>query len=527
MALYPGERYDEQAMQPPPQAEQAAQAPAVPAQGPETKPMPAGQEPSYGLKHAIVDALAQKLGFGTPIRNVETMRFAEDTRRTMAQQAAMEMERQKKTELVADVARDTAGYFLATGKPDSGYYKDLGHLAQGFNKSDKVKQFMGGELVVNKTGKQAQNGDEIWSVGIKGADGQVQPQFEDTTENAMNRFEAQLHPDVRKAIYAGIQARNTDDQAKIDRARQFQSADMTTKQALGLAVTPYDKYVDIKKNFPDMDDWQAREAAGIKIDGRYKILSNTLIAMDGDRVGFLAQDRKNNDAIVKVAVPGMKMSDYKKNTKDALEKFTNMHWPIVQGETPEHEVRGKGVFAAAFDAEQDPNKQRWMFEQVLPAFRDWLEQHPGEVEETGGDGKAKARRLTTGEMNKQLREIMKAVGPEAGKAEEPGAQKANETEEQYLRRLNEERKAKAGAAAAKGYEQYLKGEKAMAPTTTGQGLRAAERQAAPALGVADVARGRMAQPGSIAEQIVSGLDEWFINKKNQQQPRSGAARAQE
>lgn len=418
MALYPGERYDEQAFQQPPAATAAPPAQAAqPAAGPETQAMPAGQEPSYGLKHAIVDAVAQKLGFGTPIRNVETMRFAEDTRRMIAEEHNREMAVKQQEQQVKDVARHTAGYFLAVGKPDSGYYKDLGHLAEGFNKSDKVKQFIGGELVVNKTGRTAENGDEIYSVGVKGADGQVAPQFEDTTENAMNRFEAQLHPDVRKAVYAGIQSKNASDNEKIEQARKYQSADMATKQALGLQVTAYDKYVDIKKQFPDLDDWQAREAAGIKVDSRYKILSHTLVAMDGDRVGMLAEDRKNPGKIVTVAVPGMKMSDYKKNTKETLEKFTNMHWPVTQGETPEHEVRGKGVFASAFDAEQNPDKQRWMFTEVMPAFRDWLERHSGEVEEPGKDGKPSARRLTTGEMNKQLREIMKGMEGGSGKAE--------------------------------------------------------------------------------------------------------------
>nr|MCU0735871.1 hypothetical protein [Methylotetracoccus sp.] len=233
---------------------------------------------------------------------------------------------------------------------------------------------------------------------------------------------AQLHPEVRKAIYAGIQARNQDNRNKIELAQKYQSADMATKQALGLQVTAYDKYVDIKNKFPDLDDWQAREAAGIKVDSRYKILSHTLIAMDNDQVGFLAEDRKEPGKIVKVAVPGMKMSDYKKNTKDTLEKFTNMHWPVIQGETPEHEVRGKGVFAAAFDAEQKPDRQRWMYTEVMPAFRDWLEQQSGEVDVPGKDGKPTTRRLTTGEMNKQLRAIMKELDGGGEKPAEGGAE---------------------------------------------------------------------------------------------------------
>ncbi len=409
MALYPDD-----------QQPQAPQPVPPPTQTPQTASAAPRVDDSYGLPHAIVDALSQKLGFGTPIRNVESMRLAreENARRGQVAQQAMTaqqqaLDRDRQAKLVADVARDTAGYFLAVGKPTSGYYKDLNHLASGFNKSEPVKQFMGGELVVNRTGRTAATGDEIWSVGIKDSTGQVRPQFEDTTPNAMSRFEAQLHPEVRKAIYAGIEGKHAADQETIDKLKNYASADLKTKQALGLPVTAVDRYQDIKQSFPELDDWQAREASGLKVDGRYKILSHTPIAMSGDRVGLMAEDRKEPGKIVTVEIPGMKLSDYKKSTKDTLEKLTNMHWP-TSAETPEHEVRGKGVFAAHFDAEQDPSKQRWMYTEVLPAFRDWLERQSGEVEETDAKGKVGTRRLTTGEMNGELRRLMKQLGAGAG-----------------------------------------------------------------------------------------------------------------
>ena len=121
--------YDDQALLPeqqaPPQAAaaqpaaQPAPAPAAsPEPGSETKPMPAAQEPSYGVGAAIVDAISHRLGFGTPIRSIENQRLLENSQRLESERSQALLNATRMKEAEDEFTKVSAPVFLAVGKPE-------------------------------------------------------------------------------------------------------------------------------------------------------------------------------------------------------------------------------------------------------------------------------------------------------------------------------------------------------------------------------------------------------------------------
>lgn len=436
--------YDEQQSLPAPAAAPPAAAPppaaAAPPPGASTQPMPAAQEPSYGLKHAIVDALSQKLGFGTPIRNVETMRMAENSQRLASEQSQMALDQARKKDMLDEAAKTMAPYFLAVGKPDSRYYKDMGHFAEGVNQSEKTKAFLGGELVAQKTDKTNDKGDAIWSVGVRGKDGQMLQQFEDTTDGAMNRFDASLHPQVGAVIRGEIAKTNAEQQLKIDNLRKYADADMATKQAMGITVDAVDKWKYLKDRLPEhlrgkVSDWQLMEAAGLKIEDRYKPLSTTFVPLADDRLGMLVEDRDTRQTKV-IPVAGSTWSGYKQKTEKEALHWKNAYWPDTD-EDGAHERKAKGLFAAELEAAAGVPQKRDLLDRVLPEFRTWVELQEGEVD----DGKGGRRKLTTSDMHARLKELMKAAGGAAG--EKAPAEKADDQGDWGFYKRQQQNKGKA------------------------------------------------------------------------------------
>jgi hypothetical protein len=418
MALYENEMGND--LYAPPQAAPPEVAPAPPQAAPPQeniaagKPLPQGngnapeaapaKEDNYGVGSAIVDMLAFKLGFGTPIANVQRLKIAGDEDARRAESHKLQVADEERKQMVDQAGRALAGPMIAVAKPDSPYYGDLTHL-QAVNGAPAVKKMLGGALKVDPTDKIGKDGSKIFRVAIVGEDGQERDSFEATTSEAIDRFDATLNPAAKQAIRNHIATTVADQEGKIALARKMVDESYAVKRAAGVPTTEYDKYVDIKKQFPEMSDWQAREASGLKVEDRYRPLGTSPVPMEDGKVGIAVMDRNDGDKVKMIALPGTTWSQYKAGTKKEAEQWKNLYWPDTD-EDLAHEKKAKGIFGAVLDATQDPNEQRRLMKDVLPQFREWAELHTGE--ETGKDGKP--RKLTTGDMQKKLEEMIKAGG---------------------------------------------------------------------------------------------------------------------
>ena len=508
MGLYPDEQ--EGMPEAPPQA-------AAPAAAPPDQAQPAGQvtaaasekpaakeDSSYGVGHAIVDMLAYKLGFGKPILQTQTFALQDQAAKQGAESHKVAMDEAHKKDLLAEASKTMAPGLVAIGKPDSRYHKDLGHLADVINRSNKTREFLGvNKLAVADTGQKNDRGDTVYTVGNETPYGQVNPLFEGTTQDAVDRFFGAQHPEVVAAVMAETAKTHADQQQKIETARKYEGAEWGVKKALGIEVTPYDKYLHLKQKFPEMSDWQAREAAGLKVEDRYKPIGTGPVPMADDRLGVTVLDRNDGDKVKVIPLPGTTWSGYKARTKKETEHWKNLYWPDTD-EDPAHEKKAKGIFGALLDATEDPTEQRRMMTEVLPKFREWAELHAGEVD----DGKGQVRKLTVGDMQKKLTEL---VGTRPGAPAKEGESADDQGDWGYYRR-----RAKNRLSKLMDDERGAK-TKPLQETPGGKEIKAAESKAAPAVGLypdtAAGGKGRMAQPGSIAEAAVEKINAWGRDKR--------------
>jgi len=490
-----------------PQA-QPVPAPAAQAQpaGQTAAEKPAAKDDGYGVGHAIVDMLSYKLGFGKPILQTQTLALQKQAAEQGAESHRVAMEQAEKKDMLDEAKKTFAQVLPAVIKTDSRYHKDLGHLADVINRSDKTRKFLGvNKLAVTPTGEKNAAGDEEWTVGNEGPDGQVAPLFKGTAQDAVDRFFGAQHPEVVAAIMGETAKKINEDEQKIATARKYESAEMGVKKALGIATTEYDKYLHLKQKFPDMDEWQLKEASGIKIEDRYKPIGTGPVPMSDDRLGVTVMDRNDGDKIKVIPLPGTTWTGYKARTKKETEHWKNLYWPDTD-EDPAHEKKAKGIFGAMLDATEDPTEQRRLMTEVLPKFREWAELNPGEVD----DGKGQMRKLTVGDMQKKLNELMGA-----GKAANADGKKNESPDDQgdwgFYRRGAKSRLSKLMA------EETAAKNKPLQETQGGKEIKAAESKAAPAAGLypdaAAGGRGRMTQPGSLAEAAVEKINAWGRDRR--------------
>lgn len=415
---------------PPPQ--QAPQAPPQQQQQAPAGPPPAGTDESrYGIGHAIIDMMAQKLGFGTPIANVERLKVAGDENARRAESHKLQQADEERKQTIEQASRALAGPMVAVAKPDSPYYDDATHL-QRINDSPAVRKMLGGAFKIADAGETGKDGKKLFQVDlVDEATGQVKTSFKDTTAGIVDRFDASLDPKSKALIRNHISQTVQEQEIKIAQARKLVDEGYAVKRALNIPTTEYDKYMDIKKQFPEMSDWQAREAAGLKVEDRYRPLGTSPVPMEDGRVGISVMDRQEGDRIKVIPLPGTTWAQYKAGTKKETEQWKNLYWPDTD-EDMAHEKKAKGIFGAVLDATQDPNEQRRLMKDVLPAFREWAELHTGES--TDKDGKP--RKLTTGDMQKKLSEMIRAAGGGDPSGGEPQDDKGSIDYYERLRQRN-------------------------------------------------------------------------------------------
>lgn len=398
--------------QPAPPAEPAAQPAAA---APAEPPAPAAAKPAepekpkeegYGVGQAIIDMLAFKLGFGTPIANVTKMQLASDENKRQQATHDLAITEAKKKQMIADAGRDMAGVMIAVAKPGSPYYQDATHF-MNLNKSPAVKQMLGGSLQVDPTEKTNAAGEKVFSFQVVGEDGSVRSRFEATTAEAVDRFDAGQNPEAKTVLRNTIQLKAAEQNLAIEKARQFVNESYEVKRAAGIPTTEYDKYVAIKKQFPEMSDWQAREAAGLKVEDRYKPLTQYPAYSADGQVWITVMDRNEGDKIKQIPLAGMSAAAWKAGKEKELKYDINKTWPKRDDATP-LENDGRDVFEAVIEGERDVNRKVAIYETVMPEFRHWLRLHPGTVDETGKDGKptGKQRTMTPKDVRQNLDRII-------------------------------------------------------------------------------------------------------------------------
>jgi hypothetical protein len=491
----------------PQQAPQAAQ-PASPQQqaAPEAdKP----KEEGYGVMHAIVDAVASRLRFGTPLLNVERSRLAqaEESRRAEATKLAME---QTKAAMKRENAfRKMAPTLISLAKEGGAYQNDLGHLAEAINADDDSQEFAGGRVAAARTGAIGANGQELWDWTTTDPKTGRTSTIKVTPQELIERSYAAQDPTAQRRMLEITKEADLKDRIAAERFMKYNSEGPLTKLAHGLALSPVEKYLylrDENERMPTgskLHDWQLLEMAGVKQQAEWKPTGTLVPMSDGTYGQRMFNERTGEIKTDKVA--GSSWREMKQNTASMAEKWMPTYWPKHDGMEP-YELAAQGVAAVYLNGEQDPNKQRVMMNKVLFEFQDWVERSKGKIADKSGE-----RDITRADMRAKMDELLKAAGTGGGKdAEAPGTE---ETEDDALRRRNRERNEQRERAGQAEYWKYVRGQNALTPSAGGQALKSAEVRAAPPLGVAAASQPRIAQPGSLAEQIVQGMDQWFQQKR--------------
>ena len=294
-----------------------------------------------------------------------------------------------------------------------------------------------------KTDKTHENGDPIWKYGIRDPKtGKITGEFEDTTEGAMNRFEAGLRPQVSASVRANIMKENAEQENKVAIMRSYMNASVAEKKIRGIDVTPIDKYlqgIEHRNSLPPeqqalIKDWMILDAAGIKQEKEWDIDGRTVPNEDGTY--SYAKINKRTGDVKWEKIPGSSWKEHKKGTAADVEKAKAAYWPH-DPEAPQHVNNARALFFAAIDGEQDPNKQRYMLNTVMPDFKDWAMEHSGEVDAVDKDGKKIKKPLSNKETRKWLEEAMKGYGgtpAAAGGKAGPADPKADKTP--YLQDLH-------------------------------------------------------------------------------------------
>jgi hypothetical protein len=499
--------------EPQPQQSPQAEQPAAPQQQTAAEPAKPKEE-GYGVMHAIVDAFASRLKFGTPLLNVERARLAQAEEYRRAEATKLAMEQTKAAMKRENAFRKLAPSMISLAKEGGAYQNDLGHLAEAINADEDAQEFAGGRVAAARTGAIGANGQEVWDWTTTDPKTGRTSTIKLTPQELTERAYAAQDPTTQRRMLEIAKEADLNDRIAAERFMKYNSEGPLAKLAHGLPLSPVEKYLYLRaenERMPSgskLHDWQLLEMAGVKQQAEWKPTGTLVPMSDGTYGQRMLNERTGEIKTDKVA--GSSWREMKQNTASMAEKWIGSYWPIHDAMEP-YELAAIGIAATTLNGEQDPNKQRVLMNKVLFEFQDWVEQSKGKINDQGNK-----RDITRADMRAKMDELLKKAGPGSGN-ESKSAGAPDETEEQALRRRNNERNEQRARAGQAEYRKYIQGEKAMTPSAGGQALKAAEVRAAPAMGVAAASQPRMTQPGSLAEQIVQGMDQWY------QQNRAAAA----
>lgn len=449
MSLY---AYDEnEGIVPPAPSAAAAQPPpgAAPAPQPaaEAKPADAAAPPAdegYSLKHAIVDALAHRFGFGTPLRNVEQMKTAQQTSQKQLEREAFILDQAKLKAKQTNAIQHMAPFMKSIAKDTSPYFGDLKHLAEGINGSEDTMAVVGGRVDARPTGEKGKDGLEMYDwMTIDPQTGQTLSTVRVSPRELLDRFYASQAPDTQRELLKGIEESDLKDRRKAEKFMELADADPLTKMANQVALTPMEKYLYLKSindrvpGDAKLHDWQLMEQAGIKQDPEWKHVGQLVRMEDGTYASI--QEHKRTGAIRQTKIPGSSW----KALGEKAEKIGSQ-WKALWVDTDDDTgavKRAKGLFGAEVElarTKKDPNLYFDLIGRVLPEYRTWVE--------TLGD----EEQPTTSDLHAKLREIVKA-GSAAEEDDEDGAPaKGNEDDAGDWRRYHNQQQQ----SRAKGWKKH-------------------------------------------------------------------------
>lgn len=399
--------------------------------------------------HAIGDAVMNRLGFGTPIANVERLKMQREARDMAAQEMDLRTRNVERAEAEAEAEKVMPSLLLAVSKPGSPYYRDLTHLARGVNANEKTQRFFGGKVDIKRLDEADEGGSPYFQIDtLDPATGAVLFSTKATTEQAIDQFDATLDPKPAKAVRDATRALHASQEATVEKLRKYGDADWATKEAMGIKTTPLDKFLYLKNNLPaemqgKVSDWQLKEAAGFKDDDRWQVVGGGYLPMPDGSVG-IAMRLKGTDRIETRKVPGVTWDELKTRgggggSEKDIRAAINEIWPETDM-TDEPEAKSRGVFMAELRAAEGNEKKRDLLRRVLPDFQEWAETYDPAA--TGGKFSSKAARA-------KLVEMMKSAGGEAGAA--PGPQDDQGDMGYY------DRQSKNRQARNKEWRDYLTG----------------------------------------------------------------------
>jgi hypothetical protein len=216
-------------------------------------------------------------------------------------------------------------------------------------------------------------------------------------------------------VRANILKENAEQENKVAIMRSYINASVAEKKIRGIDVTPIDKYlqgIEYRNSRPPeqqalIKDWMILDAAGIKQEKGWHIDGRTVPNEDGT-YSYAKINQMTGD-VKWEKIPGSSWKEHKKGAALDVEKAKAVYWPH-DPEAPQHVNNARALFFAGIDGEQDPNKQRYMLNTVMPDFKDRAMEHSGEVDAVDKDGKKIKKPLSNKEMRKWMEEAMKGYG---------------------------------------------------------------------------------------------------------------------
>ena len=282
-------------------------------------PQTSFQYPYEGVGYGLLDTMLP----GQPFHRANKyaiekhkLGMAEEAFKNTREASALNLDAAKRLQAFQKLSTDFAPELLSMSNKQSEHYQDLTRLAPIVNRNPEYQQFFGGRLNITKAAPDDDEGkDAPPKFNVEVIDPQTGAHIDSYRETApalIDRMHATLDSKSRLALEDAVKAANLETQRKLDLFKQFGDAEAEVKQAVGLTPTIWDKYMSLKKWFPDAEDWQHRKMAGLDLPQEWETISERPLKMGNDGVGVLSKNRK--DASIKVIpLKGVKFSDLDEN----------------------------------------------------------------------------------------------------------------------------------------------------------------------------------------------------------------------
>lgn len=282
-------------------------------------PQTSFQYPYEGVGYGLLDTMLP----GQPFHRANKyaiekhkLGMAEEAFKNAREASALNLDAAKRLQAFQKLSTDFAPELLSMSNKQSEHYQDLTRLAPIVNRNPEYQQFFGGRLNITKAAPDDDEGkDAPPKFNVEVIDPQTGAHIDSYRETApalIDRMHATLDSKSRFALEDAVKAANLETQRKLDLFKQFGDAEAEVKQAVGLTPTIWDKYMSLKKWFPDAEDWQHRKMAGLDLPQEWETISERPLKMGNDGVGVLSKNRK--DASIKVIpLKGVKFSDLDEN----------------------------------------------------------------------------------------------------------------------------------------------------------------------------------------------------------------------